>query len=156
MTWRTVVLVVAMSIVASDIGLAAEPRPLVLRKTVFKTGPAAPVALPPGHAAISDPFPMACNVGRGRCSYEAIVTVQIGENSTSNTSVGLYLERDGGSTCTFSGLIPTDGSHFERTAVLHLSQVARGPHTLRIGVCTSQGSTAKVKRYRATVNLYTH
>jgi hypothetical protein len=151
---RAIALGVSIAILVTGASFATEPRPLVLRKTFFKSG-APNTLMTITDTPLSSPFKMSCNVGVGRCYYEATVTVVMSQNSNPAVSVGIYLAIDGGYSCTTTGLIPADNSFFERTALVQRVQVARGDHTLRIGLCPNIGG-ATVNSYRATVNLYTH
>jgi hypothetical protein len=126
---------------------------LLLQKTVVLQG--SPGKTAPGDTGVTPNFALDCDVGIGKCVYEAVATIQMGANTASGNQVGAYLSIDGSApTCMLSGNMPNDGSFFTRTEVVAVSAVARGPHKVQLRICPNAGGFT-LNAYTATFHVYT-
>lgn len=104
--------------------------------------------------AVSPQVSLACSGGAGQCVYETIASIQMGDNFTAPASVGSYLSIDGSAPPCRVTAIPSDGSFFERTTVLANQAISRGPHTVQLRLCSSNGGF-HMEAYTATIRVYT-
>jgi hypothetical protein len=106
-----------------------------------------------GSPALETPNKLTCPSGQ-TCSITATISVQLGDNSTTENRYGLAwtIDGDAAGDDPILGGIPTDGSYARDTWTSEQTGVAAGKHTVESYSYTDDGATLGF--WTATYNHY--